>query len=181
MRGVIVRFDADKGYGFIRSSEASRDVFVHISDVPGHSSLRSGQTVRFDPVDTAKGVQARNVVVGRQQARPDLRASVIGLGVAIVVTVVAVVVGLPWFVSWVVALSLVTFAVYGIDKIQARNDGFRTPEVTLHLLALVGGSPGALAGQRVFRHKTRKVPFQVVFWITVAVQVAIVAVYLALR
>ena len=35
---------------------------------------------------------------------------------------------------------------------------------------LVGGSPGALAAQRAFRHKTRKRPFQIVFRLIVALQ-----------
>lgn len=64
-------------------------------------------------------------------------------------------------------LSLVTFLVYFKDKSAAKNGRWRTPEATLHLLALVGGWPGALIAQRTFRHKTKKTSFQVVFWITV--------------
>ncbi|WP_153605141.1 DUF1294 domain-containing protein, partial [Pseudomonas aeruginosa] len=38
------------------------------------------------------------------------------------------------------------------------------PGVRLHLFELLGGWPGALVAQQVFRHKTRKLSFQLVFW-----------------
>lgn len=72
-------------------------------------------------------------------------------------------------------LSIITFAVYGQDKSAAERGRWRTPESTLHLLSLAGGWPGALVGQRVFRHKTRKQPFRTVFWLTVVANVAAVA------
>jgi uncharacterized membrane protein YsdA (DUF1294 family) len=73
------------------------------------------------------------------------------------------------------ALSATTFVVYGADKAAAEQGRRRTPERTLHLLALAGGWPGALAAQRVFRHKTRKQPFRAIFWCTVAANVLGVA------
>ncbi len=66
------------------------------------------------------------------------------------------------------AASAVAVIVYAADKSAARRDEWRTPERTLHLLALAGGWPGALVAQTLFRHKTRKLSFRLVFWITVA-------------
>jgi len=68
--------------------------------------------------------------------------------------------------------SLVTFAAYGFDKRRARLGGRRTPEARLHLLELCGGWPGALLGQRVFRHKTQKVSFLVITWAIIALHLA---------
>lgn len=65
-------------------------------------------------------------------------------------------------------MSLLALAFYARDKRAAARGAWRTPESTLHLLALFGGWPGALLAQRRFRHKSRKMPFQVVFWATVA-------------
>lgn len=65
-------------------------------------------------------------------------------------------------------VSGLTFALYGYDKRQARNNGQRTPEKVLHALELAGGWPGALLAQQVFRHKTRKVSYQALFWLIVA-------------
>jgi uncharacterized membrane protein YsdA (DUF1294 family) len=63
--------------------------------------------------------------------------------------------------------SVLAFFLYWSDKRRARSDGWRTPENVLHAVELAGGWPGALLAQQVFRHKTRKVSFQVVFWFIV--------------
>lgn len=63
-------------------------------------------------------------------------------------------------------LSLVTFCVYGMDKSAAKRGKQRVPESTLHLLSLLGGWFGALLGLKVFRHKTKKRRFLVIFWLT---------------
>ena len=53
---------------------------------------------------------------------------------------------------------------YGYDKMQARHQDWRVKETTLHMFAILGGWPGALAGMHFFQHKTRKTAFQIPFW-----------------
>jgi uncharacterized membrane protein YsdA (DUF1294 family) len=67
--------------------------------------------------------------------------------------------------------SLVTYATYRADKLAAVRRRRRTPERTLHALALAGGWPGAWIAQRRLRHKTAKAGFRAVFWGTVVVNV----------
>ncbi|WP_372836020.1 DUF1294 domain-containing protein [Pontibacterium sp.] len=67
------------------------------------------------------------------------------------------------------ALSLLTFGVYAIDKSKAKRGGWRIPEKTLHLLSLVGGWPGALLAQQLLRHKSSKTSFRIVFWLTLCI------------
>lgn len=75
---------------------------------------------------------------------------------------------LPELVFWSYWLaSAMTFIVYRRDKSAAIRYQSRTPEKTLHLLALVGGWPGAILAQRLFRHKSKKLSFQIIFWATV--------------
>jgi uncharacterized membrane protein YsdA (DUF1294 family) len=86
-------------------------------------------------------------------------------------------------ISWVVVVayfvaSLVTFFAYAWDKSSARLGAWRTTEASLHLMGLVGGWPGALAAQRLLRHKSSKQEFLAVFWITACLNVAAVG-YLA--
>jgi uncharacterized membrane protein YsdA (DUF1294 family) len=74
----------------------------------------------------------------------------------------------------VAVMSLVCFIAYGLDKRRAANGGRRVSERTLHLLAFLGGWPGALIGQRQFRHKTQKAPFRIIFWLLVVAHIGIV-------
>ena len=60
-----------------------------------------------------------------------------------------------WLTIYLVVMNLVAFAVYGMDKWKARHQRYRVPEKTLFLLAILGGSVGALAGMHIFHHKTR--------------------------
>ena len=64
-------------------------------------------------------------------------------------------------------VSVLAFFLYWSDKRKARVDHWRTPENVLHAVELAGGWPGALLAQQAFRHKTRKISFQVVFWLIV--------------
>jgi uncharacterized membrane protein YsdA (DUF1294 family) len=83
---------------------------------------------------------------------------------------------LPMVVPIVYAgASLLTFIVYALDKAAARNDRQRTPESTLHVMAVLGGWPGAVFAQRIFRHKTIKPEFRRVFWATVVTNCAALA------
>jgi len=78
----------------------------------------------------------------------------------------------------VALMSVVTFVAFGIDKRRARMDKNRISEKQLHLFALLGGWPGALLGQRWFRHKTIKLSFRVVLWLVCIVHVLAIAMVL---
>jgi uncharacterized membrane protein YsdA (DUF1294 family) len=66
------------------------------------------------------------------------------------------------------AASVAAAIAYRLDKSAAERDAWRTSERTLHFIALMGGWPGALVAQEVFRHKSRKLSFRFAFWTTVA-------------
>ena len=57
------------------------------------------------------------------------------------------------------ALNLITFIIYGIDKFKAKKAKWRISEATLILLAVIGGSIGAWLGLQVWRHKTQHKKF----------------------
>ena len=56
--------------------------------------------------------------------------------------------------GYLVVINLLTFIVYGIDKLKAKKGKWRIPESTLLLLALMGASVGAWLGIKVWHHKT---------------------------
>jgi len=82
--------------------------------------------------------------------------------------------GVPVIVAYIIGLGLITFLIYGYDKLQAKRGGRRVPEPALLLLALAGGALGGWAGMLIWRHKTR----HATFWIaqvagTIAIAVAL--------
>ena len=62
--------------------------------------------------------------------------------------------------SCIIGVNVITFVVYGIDKLKAKKGKWRVPEATLLLLAVVGGSVGAWCGVRVWHHKTMHAKFK---------------------
>ncbi len=74
----------------------------------------------------------------------------------------------------VLVFSFISFVLYGWDKRQAQKDGWRVPEKNFHVLSILGGWPGAFAGQQIFRHKTKKPSFRFTFWLTVILHVGTV-------
>ncbi len=79
-------------------------------------------------------------------------------------------------ICYFIAVNVVTLVLYALDKCSALTNGkfIRIPERTLHVLALVGGSLGALVGQFVFRHKVRKTSFLIVYYLIVVLQALVV-------
>ena len=60
-----------------------------------------------------------------------------------------------YVILYVLVLSLLGFLLMGADKWKARRGAWRIKESTLFLVAILGGSPGALLGMHLFRHKTK--------------------------
>ncbi len=82
---------------------------------------------------------------------------------------------LEWTPSLILAASVGSFLVMFVDKRQAILKGDRLSERSLQLMALLGGSPGVVAGMYTFRHKTKKLGFKVVIFMIAGLQL-----YLAL-
>ena len=79
------------------------------------------------------------------------------------------------------AVNLLAFIVFGLDKKKAEKDKWRVPESTLIMLAVLGGSAGALAGMLVFRHKTRKAKFMIGIPVILLIQVIFASLFLMSR
>ena len=75
--------------------------------------------------------------------------------------------------SCIIGVNVITFVVYGIDKLKAKKGKWRVPETTLLLLAIVGGSVGAWCGVKVWHHKTMHAKFKYGIPLIMAVQVGL--------
>lgn len=75
---------------------------------------------------------------------------------------------------YLIAINVVTFFVYGIDKLKAKKSKWRIPEATLLMLAVIGGSIGAWLGMKVWHHKTLHKKFKYGLPLILMAQVALV-------
>ncbi len=82
--------------------------------------------------------------------------------------------------AWLIAINAVTLGMYGYDKVIAGTARTRIPERVLLGLALAGGTPAAIVGMLLFRHKTSKASFQGQFVVVLLVQAVVVGVVLVL-
>ena len=64
-------------------------------------------------------------------------------------------------VIYLIIVNLIAFFLFGADKRRARNHSWRVSEHALFLVAVAGGSIGALAGMFWFHHKTKHWYFRV--------------------
>lgn len=79
------------------------------------------------------------------------------------------------YMCWIAIASVISYSFYAVDKWRAvkGHSKNRIAENTLHLIDLFGGWPGGWLAQSRLRHKTQKLSFRVVFWITVALNVTL--------
>ena len=77
------------------------------------------------------------------------------------------------FLFCIVGLNIVTFIVYGIDKLKAKKGKWRIAESTLLLFAIVGGSVGAWCGIKVWHHKTQHKKFKYGIPLIMAMQIGL--------
>ena len=73
-----------------------------------------------------------------------------------------------------IVINIITFLVYGIDKWKAKQGSWRISEATLLILAVIGGSIGALLGMRVWHHKTMHKKFKYGLPLILLVQIALI-------
>lgn len=184
-RGHIHNWNDARGFGFIRPLEGGPEVFVHISSfVPGYPRPLDGQAVSFEVTQVQDRLRARLVMLEQvvRQAplpRPEPLQPPASRAEWIAIPAFGC---LWWMLSTVwqppafllplyLGASLVCLLLYALDKRAAIAHRRRVPEATLHLWALVGGWPGGLLAQHLFRHKTSKQPFRQQFWMMVGINI----------
>ncbi|MBQ4095272.1 MAG: DUF1294 domain-containing protein [Oscillospiraceae bacterium] len=80
----------------------------------------------------------------------------------------------------ILAINIIAFFMYGLDKSKAKSGAWRIPEATLLGIAFFGGALGAFLGMKVFRHKTKHVQFFVGVPVMLVLQIAL-AVFLVYK
>lgn len=79
-----------------------------------------------------------------------------------------------YFLIYLIIINLIAFFTMYLDKRKARYGKWRIPEQSLLILALIGGSIGAIAGMYIFRHKTKKLRFSIGFPVILILQIILI-------
>lgn len=184
--GTIKSWNDDRGFGFIEPTQGGQEIFVHIKAFKGlRERPQAGQRLTFQvelgPQGKKRAFNVEPLQLARKaspiaQKRGPAQWGTAGL-FAIPAFLVVVLLGYllgqpPGWALWIYALvSAMTFLAYAFDKSAATRGAWRIKESTLHLLAIIGGWPGALVAQQVMRHKSSKAEFRSVFWFTVVLNI----------
>ena len=176
IKGKITKWSYDKGFGFITPQSGGKQIFIHISEF-GNRNLCPvlKQSVTYDLSRDKLGRPcAVNATLPGDKPAKKLNprnglSSVIFTVFFFAIICIAVFAGKlsPLILVLYVIVSPLTFIIYAADKSAAQKGEWRTPESTLHILSLFGGWPGALVAQQKLRHKSVKLSFRFVFWLTV--------------
>ena len=182
-QGKIFDWKDEQGYGFVLPNGGGQKAFVHIKNY----SIQSGRPANGDLItyelltDDKSRLYANHILPVRKSSKTSSTykqyffANTFAITFCVVLALSVLVGELPSFTLWIyLVLSIVTFIAYALDKQAAKNSQWRITEKTLHILALIGGWPGALAAQKMLRHKTIKTEFQIIFWATVVLNALVI-------
>jgi uncharacterized membrane protein YsdA (DUF1294 family)/cold shock CspA family protein len=182
--GPLTFWNDARGFGFITPA-GGEQVFVHIEAFP-FSSRRPliGDELSFELEVTPDGrrrakraqIIGTSAADGIRRARYPVRPGVISIVAIPAFLAVYVIVSLlrpvPYWVAVLyVGISALCFIAYAVDKQAAIHGRWRISESVLLSLGLLCGWPGAILGQQLLRHKTKKTRFRSAFWGSVALNV----------
>lgn len=177
--GTLKTWKDDKGFGFIKPSSGGPDVFAHVSAFTNKRRRPvANDRVEFESQPGTDG-RPKATRVRFHGEKPDLLTPVhasliVTLGFFAYIGWCVFRGTLPAPVLWLYLLaSAGSYLLYWHDKRAAGAGRYRVAESTLHFSELIGGWPGALVAQQVYRHKTAKASYQIGFWLCVILNCAV--------
>lgn len=183
-KGKLIQWKDEKGFGFIQGLSGGPQVFVHISAFNNQQRRpQVNDLITYSLTIDQTGKQQADAVLfsGEKPIQPkakknNRKAFLFVLVFFVVLTLLTLSAKLPITILWLYSVvSVISFFAYAFDKSSAEKNRWRTPEKTLHILAFIGGWPGALLAQRLFRHKSNKKPFLITFWLITLINCLLLA------
>lgn len=184
IEGHLFRWNEARGFGFLKAVDGGPDAFAHIrAFAKDDRHIEEGHLYSYTVETDENGrLRAGDIrPVRPPPPKPNFayqffsrapRLLVIPAFVFIAMAVAMTTdVSPAWFIVYGVA-SIACFIGYALDKRAAEHKQWRVSETILLMVGLVGGWPGAIVAQELFRHKTKKVYFRTLFWMSVAINMA---------
>lgn len=170
-KGTLIRWNNDKGYGFIRSHKENKDIFLHVKSLPHYQRRpKIDDVITYEvDVDEKQQYYARSAKIkglAWSQFTILFFSSTLLFGIYVYLVFSQRISFHP--LSIYAAMSILTIWAYSRDKSASQIKAWRISERRLHLYEMLGGWPGALLAQLYYRHKSRKISYQVFFWLIVA-------------
>jgi uncharacterized membrane protein YsdA (DUF1294 family)/cold shock CspA family protein len=178
MKGKLIKWDADKAFGFIQPNGGGDHIFIHKTALANRSRIpQVNDVITFSLAKDNQGRYcAGEATFSGEKLKKKQAKNVSKFSIYLAVLFLGSI-SIAFFLNHIpknllfayLGLSVVTFLAYWFDKSKAQRGAWRTQESTLHLFSLLGGWPGAAIAQQVLRHKSQKQEFRTGFWLTVVV------------
>lgn len=181
LKGKFVKWNADKAFGFITPNGGGDAIFIHKTALKNRNRIpKINDVITFSVIQDNQGRYCADQAIfsgEKSHSKQTKNISTFSIYLSLIfITFVAVAFFLGYLPQKIlliyIGVSIITFLAYAFDKSKAQRGEWRTQESTLHLLALIGGWPGAAIAQQILRHKSKKKEFRIAFWFTVFVNTA---------
>ena len=165
VQGKVTGWETERGFGWVKHEGGS--LFAHIREFEKGFIPKAGDDVTFvEGLDFRGRPCATKVECPRVSSLPD-RKTWMKLAVLLVLPMWAnfKLPIAPWLLPLAaLPVSVAAWILFRHDKKRSLEGKWRNSETELHGLELFGGWPGAFLAQQKFRHKTRKLSYQAIFW-----------------
>lgn len=181
LKGKVIKWNADKAFGFIMPNGGGDAIFIHKTALKNRSRIpKVNDVITFSVIKDNQGRYCADLATFSGEKSPNKQTKGINTFSIYLSMIFITLVTTAHFFDYLpkkilliyLGVSIMTFIAYAFDKSKAQRGEWRTQESTLHLLALLGGWPGAALAQQLLRHKSKKKEFRLTFWFTVVINTA---------
>ena len=183
VKGKITQWDDAKGFGFIQPLLKGERVFLHMTGLQNRSRRPVvGEVVTYSVAKDVQGrLQAQQVTYAGEKYKLKAAKTASRWPLILILLFAALLIGavvtveLPLYILMIyVAMSIICYLTYWLDKRKSLAGQWRIQESTLQLMALLCGWPGALLAQSYLRHKSQKRAFLTVFYLAALANISAV-------